>query len=121
MKVGDYVRTERYIGKIIQKTPNKGNKTYTLRIGLGHHLYITIRDCWVLKSSQKILDVLEAGDVITTNNLCGEITTIDFKNDRIWLAGLDFETCSSQDIKSLITKECYEAVSFKVGDYNGNN
>ena len=37
----------------------------------------------IVKASYNIIDLLEAGDVVVTNNLCGEITKIDKENNRI--------------------------------------
>ena len=31
----------------------------------------------ILKTSPNLIDLIEVGDVITTNNLCGEVTKID--------------------------------------------
>lgn len=65
-----------------------------------------------VKASHNIIDLIEVGDIITTNNLCGEITKIDIENNQIWIACCDYETCRSEDIKSIVTKELFEDMSY---------
>lgn len=73
-----------------------------------------IGDDDIVKASYNIIDILEVGDVITTNNLCGEITKIDIENNKIWISCCDYETCSAEDIKSVITHEQMEQIAYKV-------
>lgn len=70
----------------------------------------------ILKASYNILDVLEVGDIVTTNNLCGEITKIDKENNRIYTTSYDGEYCSSDDIKKVLTREQFKASSYRIGD-----
>ena len=72
-----------------------------------------IKEC---KASHNIIDLIEIGDVITTNNLCGEVTKIDIENNKIWIACCDYETCRIEDVKSIVTKEQMESMSYKVGE-----
>lgn len=66
----------------------------------------------ILKASYNIIDILEVGDIITTNNLCGEITKID--RDKIYTTCYDGEYCYVDDIKSVVTKEQFEEMSYKI-------
>ena len=66
-------------------------------------------------ASFNIIDILEVGDVITTNNICGEITKIDIENNKIWIACCDYETCSVKDIKSVVTKEMFSSMEYRLG------
>lgn len=70
----------------------------------------------IINASYNIIDLLEVGDVITTNNLCGEVTKIDIKNNKIWITCCDYETCRSEDIKTILTKEQFESMQYKVGE-----
>ena len=70
----------------------------------------------IKKASHNIIDLIEVGDVITTNNLCGEVTKIDIENNKIWIACCDYETCKIEDVKSIVTKEQMESMSYKVGE-----
>ena len=62
------------------------------------------------KHSKNIIDLIEVGDVITTNNLCGEITKIE--KDKIYLACSD--CCYDTDIKSIVTKEQFKSVEYRL-------
>ena len=68
----------------------------------------------IKKASHNIVDLIEVGDVITTNNLCGEVTKIDIENNKIWIACCDYETCRIEDVKSIVTKEQFESISYEV-------
>ena len=70
----------------------------------------------IKKASRNIVDLIEVGDIITTNNLCGEVTKIDIENNKIWIACCDYETCRIEDVKSIVTKEQMESMSYKVGE-----
>ena len=47
------------------------------------------RNYVVIKASHSIIDLLEVGDIITTNNLCGEVTHIE--EDKIYTTCYDGE------------------------------
>ena len=68
----------------------------------------------IKKASHNIIDLIEVGDIITTNNLCGEVTKIDIENNKIWIACCDYETCRIEDVKSIVTKEQFENISYEV-------
>lgn len=68
------------------------------------------------KVSFNFIDILAVGDIIATNNLCGEITKIDKENDRIYTTSYDGEYCSSDDIKEVLTREQFKASSYRIGD-----
>ena len=70
----------------------------------------------IKKFSYNIIDLIEVGDIIATNNLCGEITKIDKENDRIYTTSYDGEYCSSEDIKEVLTREQFKASSYRIGD-----
>ena len=70
----------------------------------------------IKKFSYNIIDLLEVGDVVVTNNLCGEITKIDKENNRIYTTSYDEEYCSSNDIKEVLTREQFKASSYRIGD-----
>lgn len=72
----------------------------------------------ILKASYNILDVLEVGDIVTTNNLCGEITKIDKENDRIYTTSYEEEYCSSGDIKKVLTREQFGSIAYGIGGQN---
>ena len=124
LEVGQFVRNkDGTIGKIIaidlakprqEKYPNHPSKRWWR-----DKILISCYKGWIttqniIKASYNIIDILQVGDVITTNNLCGEITKIDIENNKIWIACCDYETCSAEDIKSIVTHEQIEQMAYKV-------
>ena len=85
-----------------------------LCIPLSNGTFANIED--IVKASYNIIDLLEVGDVVVTNNLCGEITKIDKENNRIYTTSYDGEYCSSEDIKEVLTREQFKASSYRIGD-----
>lgn len=67
---------------------------------------------YFLKASNNIIDLIEVGDVITTNNLCGEVTHIE--GDKIYTTCYDGEYCYDYQIKSIVTKEMFESMKYEV-------
>ena len=115
MKVGEYCRTKwGYICKIININDfREPSMKYGVEASyLKDIMFIGDED--IIKSSPNIIDLIEVGDIITTNNLCGEITKID--GDKIYTTCYDGEYCSVSDIKTIVTKECFESMEYKVGE-----
>lgn len=76
---------------------------------------LVISEAQILKASFDIIDLIEVGDVITTINLCGEVTKIDKENNKIYTTCYDGEYCHKEDIKSIVTKEQFESMSYRIG------
>lgn len=108
---GMYIRTIYGIGKIISLEGNSG----TVRVKVKRFV-LTVPPKKYKTYSFNSFDVLEVGDIVTTNNLCGEITKIDKKNDRIWTTCYGEEYCSIRDIKELLTKEQFRIQSYRIGE-----
>ena len=68
-----------------------------------------IKEC---KASHNIIDLIEVGDIITTNNLCGEVTHIE--EDKIYTTCYDGEYCYDYQIKSIVTKEMFSSVEYRM-------
>ena len=71
-----------------------------------------IGDDDILKASHNIVDLLEVGDIITTNNLCGEVTHIE--GDKIYTTCYDGEYCYDYQIQSILTREQFESMKYEV-------
>lgn len=123
MKVNDYIRTKRrgfqypQIARIRSMSRDSGyeNQYY---IELDHNLLpdynFHVYEEDIDKSSPNMIDLIKVGDIITTNNLCGEITKID--KNKIYTTCYDGEYCSVEDIKSIITKECFKSMEYKINE-----
>lgn len=74
-------------------------------------------------ASFDIFDLIKVGDIITTNNLCGEVTKIvehkreiiDKENNQIYTTCYDGESCNIRDIKSIVIKEQFEETKYEIG------
>ena len=120
LEEGMYIRTKWGIARFIH---NLVTKATIYRVIDKKIVYDNVKhweDCLldneIIKASHNIIDLIEIGDVITTNNLCGEVTKIDIENNKIWIACCDYETCRIEDVKSIVTKEQMESMSYKVGE-----
>lgn len=112
LEVGMYVRTNQGIGTIHSMS---GDIVYNVKFNKGHiKKYVNI----LKEPSFNILDLLEVGDVVVTNNLCGEITKIDKENDRIYTTYYEEEYCGSEDIKKVLTREQFCSVAYEIGEQN---
>lgn len=110
MKVGDYVRYKYenciYIGKI---------KFISEVMGFEETLQLDIDTCMeeilkenIIKSSPNIIDLIEVGDYVN-----GRI--VEWIGDKFVAFGrLDY--AYEKDIKSIVTKEQFESMEYKVGE-----
>ena len=121
MEIGDYVRTkDGFIAKLVSK--NDYLKKYCFDNYIWEKGHIPISDISYqlldkhiredIKPSPNIINLLEKGDIITTNNLCGEITNI--KDGKIYTTCYDGEYCSQNDIKTIVTKERFKEMEYKL-------
>lgn len=118
MKVGDYVRTPLGITKYIGKYDNyEGLYEFDkldeeLWTGdIADVVYSCEIDNIVLKSSPNIIDLIEVGDYVN-----GEFVE-EIKNNVIYnnynCFGAPYTRIEEEDIKSIVTKEQFEAMEYK--------
>ena len=112
LKLNMYVRTEHGIYKINGYINNNYTQKFTYIDNLGVSDFLDKNQ--VIKASRNIIDLIEVGDIITTNNLCGEVTHIE--GDKIYTTCYDGEYCYDYQIQSILTKEQFESMSYKVGE-----
>ena len=114
LEVGMYVRTKAgMIAKIIDKRDVSGSlhrEEIVFILDNGNRLALHSKK--VSKASHNIIDLIEVGDVITTNNLCGQVTCID--GDKIYTTCYDGDCCYGYQIQSIVTKEQFESMSYKI-------
>ena len=113
-----YIRTkDGYICQILRTTYSKylsRNKELCYEVDRPINANMELYDEDIFKASHNIIDLIQVRDVITTNNLCGEVTKIDIENNKIWIACCDYETCRIEDVKSIVTKEQFESIRYEV-------
>lgn len=132
MKVGDYVRTKYgIIGKL-----NIINDTIAVANWQGNYelqditMYRVndnkIYKSEIIKSSPNIIDLIEVGDLVTlTSKYCeNEVYRVIhiFKDNNDTIIELDcfkdgtMFISKSEDIKSIVTREQFESMEYKVGE-----
>ena len=116
MKIGDYVRTKSGgIGKIIAIDTNASishiitdNETFGLGWD-GEQVNWDFRS-EIVKSSPNIIDLIEVGDYVN-----GECVSCITKNNYIEIGyGEELYGLHNEDIKSIVTKEQFESMEYKV-------
>jgi len=114
MNIGDYVRTkDGNIAKYIRYDGFYNFDNYVLdeTKGINNDLLNEI----VIKSSPNIIDLIEEGDYVNGYKV---LNVLDF-NDNSKMLSLEKiydNKITSEDIKSILTKEQFESMEYKVGD-----
>ena len=119
MKAGDYVRTEDGIKKVLKYT-------YKERYENGHCVWFDNKDCGILftdekvnkmKPSPNITDLIEVGDYV---NGCLVLDIAQAPKKALYLLEKDNHCAliprTNEDIKSIVTKEAFESMEYKVGE-----
>ena len=126
IKVGDYVKTKYGISKVVEDEDivlnDNGNRTiYVDKNGIPREnifaYYVWSDD--IIKSSSNIIDLIEVGDYVN----CKKVTKINLnrqsdKRKRILCEDQHFdcldEMYANEDIKSIVTKEQFESMEYKI-------
>lgn len=122
MKVGDYVRTENGLDKV-------ADYRYEPEYENGHVVWFEksnngcrFTDKDLPKSSPNIIDLIEVGDYVNGNKIV-HIQEKEFPNypKRLLFAGVDenniddvWEVYNNEDIKSIVTKEQFLQMEYKL-------
>lgn len=121
LEVGMYIRTDYgLIGKIIEKYKGVGNSIiYKIDIPSEGFDYTNIFEFEIIKQSHNIIDLIEAGDYVN-----GKLVT-DIHGERIYTFNSysddisnkkSFSYMLSDYIESIVTKEQFEFISYKIGE-----
>ena len=112
MKIGDYVRTKKGIGKIM-----KCNNIYFV-LDIDEDTIAHEQD-EVIKSSPNIIDLIEVGDYVNGREV-REVTTFGYLKggEPIYRFKNDYNRFYDKNykIKSILTKEQFESMKYKVGE-----
>ena len=122
MKVGDYVRTRKgYIAKYkgIEKCNNIDGESEdwfifdsTIIDDYGNSVPVEINKSYFIKSSPNIIDLIEVGDYVNgylvMELYINEIRLLTENNVLCFL--------QNRDIKSIVTKEQFEGMEYKIND-----
>ena len=120
MGVGDYVRT---INGIIAKIESKRDYTTGDYIGGENDFFLNVNHSYqdydrIVKSSSNIIDLIEVGDYVNDDRV---IDIEKYPDGTIELnfyisQGGYYQIYEDKDIKSIVTKECFESMEYKVGE-----
>ena len=110
LEEGMYVRIEKGIYKINYFINNNYTQKFTYIDNKGVSNILEEKE--IIKASHNIIDLIEVGDIITTNNLCGEVTHIE--GDKIYTTCYDGEYCYDYQIQSILTCEQFESMKYEV-------
>ncbi len=119
MKVGDYVRTDCGIAKLVKINKNTVIVDKGIDIcgeGCSNHLL----KIYIVKSSPNIIDLIEIGDYVNgiyiekNNGKYLETLEDDYDNSR--LGHIEFIKIYPNEIKSIVTKEQMEEMEYKIND-----
>ena len=101
IKVGEYIRTKS--GTIIKVTKTKI---------VGKYYYLDIQENRkIVKHSSNIIDLIEPGDYVNGKYVQEVKQYKDGKSILAFIGIID-----NEDIKSIVTKEQFKSVEYKVGD-----
>ena len=117
LEVGMYVRTEWGISQYKEYETTNDNKILCIPVKDGSNgKFANIED--IVKASHNIIDLIEVGDVIEIKEFKGKYEVRQFglelsivKEDTIY--NLNSLLCTL-NIKSIVTKEQFESMSYKV-------
>lgn len=112
MKIGDYVRTKSYGIKKINGFSSTLEEDF-IDCDYDKYQRVLINKKEVVKSSPNIIDLIEVGDYVnghTVKMIKEDKSKIDIGE------GEDYFWLRNQDILSIVTKEQFESMEYKVGD-----
>ena len=118
IEVGEYVRTKRGIGKILEiktvKPKMYGKHDVVYLIDKCPHMYIS--DIEFIKHSSNIIDLIEVGDYVNGHLIVNEIYGEDDNELYFEIEGgfNKAKYIGEKDIKSIVTKEQFESMEYKV-------
>ena len=113
MKIGDYVRTRwGYICKIININEfREPSMRYSVEASYLKDI-VFIGDEEIIKSSPNIIDLIEIGDYVNG----GQVREIKKDYIRISGGGYIWQFLEKEEIKSIVTKEQFSSMEYKIGD-----
>lgn len=116
LKEGMYVRTKKgMIAKIVSKENVSGSlhrEEIVFILDNGNRLALHSQK--VVKASNNIIDLIEVGDYV--NGLLVVDKYYDYANKEWRLNDRNGLICTDKNIKSIVTKETFESMEYKIGD-----
>jgi len=129
IQVGEYVRTNnvRGIKKVARINEEATVNRYLFIDGYDHSdtIYGIIRTDQITKHSFNLMDLIEDGDHVNGHLVVGfnekvDINGYKYKEIEVESDHLINHSFKLEDIKSIVTKEQFKAMEYKVGDENND-
>ena len=116
LKIGMYARLDGKIGKIVEvckceQCELRGYYEPVIEYTHKERDYVSVYWKDNLKASYNIIDLIEVGDYVNGS----EVTSIE-ENGWLGFGNNDWYIPNSRGIKSIVTKEQFESMSYKVGE-----
>lgn len=111
MSEGDYVRTKHGIEKITDIKEWVNFRGYEKLITTDKNQYETLYEqSEIIKSSPNIIDLIEVGDYVNGHKITGKsnLNILYTYDEQVML--------TSKNIKSIVTKEQFSCMEYKIGD-----
>ena len=112
IEVREYVRTDN--GKIYKVLDTEKG---SIKIKSQYKEWISI--CCIKKHSKQLIDLIEVGDYVNGNKVFATDNRINDNGEKVILTEnydewTDNGVTSNKDIKSIVTKECFQSISYEV-------
>ena len=110
MKVGDYVRTKKGLGKITEYKKHD-SWGYIVKVEGTYNCYTHTENgelSDIIKSSPNIIDLIEVGDYVNGYEVTSKDQFLGFGNHDWYM--------TNDEIKSIVTKEQFSQMEYKVGE-----
>ena len=119
IKVGEYVRLEGgYIRQYIKRSLD--NHIILDKAVQGFNYLTSVEEKEkIIKHSSNLIDLIEVGDYVNGNKVFATDNRINDNGEKVILTEnydewTDNGVISNKDIKSIVTKECFQSVSYEV-------
>ena len=106
MNIGDYIRTKSYGIKKANGFSSSLTEDF-IDCNYDETTKVLINRKEVIKSSPNIIDLIEVGDILMIKDMFGNVSKVEVDEDFKLLSGT---------IVSIVTKEQFESMEYKVGE-----
>jgi hypothetical protein len=120
MKAGDYVRTKYGIAKYIKDLVTKQAIFFVIDKPIVYDNVEGSKDLLcnneIIKSSPNIIDLIEVGDYVNGQLVTSAEEVVKNDDRYIGFGNYDYYLSKNEEIKSIVTKEQFKQIEYKIGD-----
>lgn len=119
LEVGHFIRTIKGIGRIEEITEDRTEIYFNCDTGLTISFikkdFTQEEMAQYYKHSDNIIDLIEVGDYVNGREIIN-IDCYEYENELFFDTNETINSFVNKDIKSIVTKEQFESISYKLGD-----